>query len=59
MVRVEYRILAFLWAAFYLYWFISAMRAKRNARSGRTYVRYRILFIAIVLALFYTFRGFR
>jgi len=42
-------ITAFLWPAFYLYWFISALGAKRNVqvRGGALLVRIAVLLVAI------------
>src|SRR5579864_1189409 len=58
MTRMEC-LIAILWAAFYIYWLVSAKSAKRNVRSNRTHAAYRILFIVIVLALFSQRREFR
>jgi len=52
-------ILAALWIAFYLYWLISAISAKKSVRSNRPYVAVRILFIIILVTLLYRVRGFR
>jgi len=46
-------ILAALWITFYLYWLISAIGAKKSARSNRPYVAVRMLFIIILVAFLY------
>ena len=59
MIRIEFLILFLLWATFYIYWFVSAKRAKRNVSFNRAYATYRVLFIVLLLALSYRFRRFR
>ena len=59
MKAIDISILAALWIAFYLYWLISAISAKKNVRSGRPLAAVRICFIIILIASFYGVQGFR
>ena len=45
----SYSILICLWASFYIYWFVSAMSAKKNIRTNRPGIFIRLLFVVVII----------